>query len=718
MAAKVWAPLEIVTATDLNIVAAQAFDALKPSGNLAGLADLAASRLALGLGGAAVLSIGMSAGTVAAGDDSRIVGALQASANLTDLTDVATARAALALDGPSLVWAVGTSAGTVAAGDDSRFGSITGAHSIGTASAAYMVLAGGATATNGGAGVISTAGTDTNTHLLLTTKNSNSVVESNRPLIFSTSSTLDTLVGLRSPYTLAWFHNNLTYAGAVGARFRVSGTIAGTTTGSNFAVNEFATSSDNVDASSAGGLSLLYSGMTVGGAALRGNRTAVTGKVFMSTASPNQDEFKFLTGGSFGSYVSVTQGGVGNGYGEMRGYIFGGLLQAKAMTGGYFPRQIVGLELNVGSASEALDVIGIQIVQETDADKAGIRSSAAYGLVNGTNFTGAGWDFAYSYLLNNGINALHATRGTILGAADNQYTTSPTAAYGADFVSFALSQAAFRGPSGNSIIDGSGNIGGQVVAGTTLQTRSSIVAKTAVVNTITVVDGSLILSIPTLTVAAPPGSGTQATAAVNTVGAALMKSLVGGTGYAVNDTVTLSGGTFTTAAVFTVAEVSAGVPTRLTLTTAGSYTVLPSAPVSTTTSGSGTGLTVNLWWTILTVTVTGAGSNYPQYPLPLVTAAKTTSGSDISPLRRPMFTVAMTDAAAEMDATNGGQPVKVTTLKVGSNQVVTARQTGWTAATGTATRGTFATGSVTLPDLAERVKALIDDMTTHGLIGT
>ena len=54
---------------------------------------------------------------------------------------------------------------------------------------------------------------------------------------------------------------------------------------------------------------------------------------------------------------------------------------------------------------------------------------------------------------------------------------------------------------------------------------------------------------------------------------------------------------------------------------------------------------------------------------------------------------------------------------VGSNQVVSARRTGWAAPTGTATRTTFATSTVTLPQLAERVKALIDDLTTHGLIG-
>jgi hypothetical protein len=41
--------------------------------------------------------------------------------------------------------------------------------------------------------------------------------------------------------------------------------------------------------------------------------------------------------------------------------------------------------------------------------------------------------------------------------------------------------------------------------------------------------------------------------------------------------------------------------------------------------------------------------------------------------------------------------------------------TNWAAATGTATRTTFATGSVTLPQLAERVKAMIDDDIASGV---
>lgn len=55
--------------------------------------------------------------------------------------------------------------------------------------------------------------------------------------------------------------------------------------------------------------------------------------------------------------------------------------------------------------------------------------------------------------------------------------------------------------------------------------------------------------------------------------------------------------------------------------------------------------------------------------------------------------------------------------KVGANNVIGSRKAGWAAPTGTATRTTFATSSVTTEQLAERVKALIDDLTSHGLIG-
>ena len=63
--------------------------------------------------------------------------------------------------------------------------------------------------------------------------------------------------------------------------------------------------------------------------------------------------------------------------------------------------------------------------------------------------------------------------------------------------------------------------------------------------------------------------------------------------------------------------------------------------------------------------------------------------------------------------------VNVTThWRVGGHQVVGARVTGWAATyAGSATRSTFDTTTVTTAQLAERVKALLDDLITHGLIG-
>ncbi|MGP9421483.1 gp53-like domain-containing protein [Ewingella sp. AOP9-I1-14] len=82
-----------------------------------------AARAGLGLKGASILDVGTTAGTVASGNDSRIVGAMQVAQNGGDIQDKATFRENLGL-GSSATLPVGTSANTVAAGNDSR---ITGA---------------------------------------------------------------------------------------------------------------------------------------------------------------------------------------------------------------------------------------------------------------------------------------------------------------------------------------------------------------------------------------------------------------------------------------------------------------------------------------------------------------------------------------------------------------------------------------------------------------
>ena len=141
MAPKVWAEEEVLLAADLNVVAAQAYNALKPSGNLAGLTNLATARAnlgltagaaalaALGLGNAALLNVGTGSGQVAAGDDPRFAG-------LEPISGTVTAT------GGSInnVTVGGTTAAT------GRFTTLesTGTATLGSASTNYFTAAGSA----------------------------------------------------------------------------------------------------------------------------------------------------------------------------------------------------------------------------------------------------------------------------------------------------------------------------------------------------------------------------------------------------------------------------------------------------------------------------------------------------------------------------------------------------------------------------------------------
>jgi len=105
-------------------------------------------------------------------------------------------------------------------------------------------------------------------------------------------------------------------------------------------------------------------------------------------------------------------------------------------------------------------------------------------------------------------------------------------------------------------------------------------------------------AVATNTIITALGSGTVLSAAIATAG----------TGYAVNDTITVLGGVYgASPATFTVTAIGgSGAVSTISETFAGSYTSLPQNPVSTSTSGSGTGLTLNLTFG----TGTGNTGNY------------------------------------------------------------------------------------------------------------
>ncbi len=127
--------------------------------------------------------------------------------------------------------------------------------------------------------------------------------------------------------------------------------------------------------------------------------------------------------------------------------------------------------------------------------------------------------------------------------------------------------------------------------------------------------GSAYTSFPSLSISAPTtAGGVQATASINTMLANTATIASGGTGYAVSDVVTLSGGTPVVSATFTVTAVSGGVVTAVRSTNFGTYSTLPLNPVSTT-GGTGTGLTLNFTFAVSAgFTISNAGSGYVEQP--------------------------------------------------------------------------------------------------------
>jgi hypothetical protein len=72
---------------------------------------------------------------------------------------------------------------------------------------------------------------------------------------------------------------------------------------------------------------------------------------------------------------------------------------------------------------------------------------------------------------------------------------------------------------------------------------------------------------------------------------------------------------------------------------------------------------------------------------------------------------------ANLNAAGTGYWNLTSALRFNAVQVLAARRTGWTAPTGASSKATYDTATVTLPNLAGRVMALIEDLIAHGIIG-
>jgi len=140
-------------------------------------------------------------------------------------------------------------------------------------------------------------------------------------------------------------------------------------------------------------------------------------------------------------------------------------------------------------------------------------------------------------------------------------------------------------------------------------------------NTVTAITGTAGGSytvVPTITISAPTtAGGTQATGTVGMAGLTISLAS-GGSGYAIGDTITLTGGTFTQAIVLIVATLSGSAVATFTTNNFGTYSVLATNPISQgSSSGAGTGATFNVTaWQVRTTayTITNAGSGYVEQP--------------------------------------------------------------------------------------------------------
>jgi hypothetical protein len=129
---------------------------------------------------------------------------------------------------------------------------------------------------------------------------------------------------------------------------------------------------------------------------------------------------------------------------------------------------------------------------------------------------------------------------------------------------------------------------------------------------LTVVPGTGYTTRPTLAFAGGGAGATQASATVTLV---LISATVSaaGSGYLVSDVLTFVGGTSTSVAQVRVATVSGTAVATVTVFFNGSYTVLPSSPVSVT-GGSGTGATFTFSFGLSAATITSTGANYTSPP--------------------------------------------------------------------------------------------------------
>lgn len=535
--------------------------------------------------------------------------------------------------------------------DTGRFTSleVLGLSTLGRNSANYITVAGGNTVNPV---LITPTGSDTNTDLRFNPKGQG-VVHSDRASVgtFAASSTYP------ANRVFTAFTIKSMSGSAPGSVYRFGGGYGGTVTASITGLYVHAVDSDAVNFGD-NAMTVNYQGHTLS-AGWGGGRTTHQSYMFISaegTASGLSGGSRYMVSGSAMIEASASLGG---GNGDQRGNIFARNDRSRLRNGaGYHVNSVIGNETDVGVVATAETAIkgGIKVVLESDDTNRGWISDWAYGASvvaqTGTGATSQGWRVGwalggyeawYPFTASSRVMALVRTAASISAGAPSYLLGG-----GIDFRGITISDASFSAP--GFYVDGSGNLGALLASGETLQTRGSITANTAVANTVSVIEPGLYVGAITLTGSAPPGGGTTAQASVATFSFPYVQSIdTRGSGYAVNDTIALVGGTSSVQATGIVTRVDGtGAVYGIKLTQPGNYSVAPSAPVATTTGGGGSGLTLTPMRAILTVTVTNPGTNYSEWLPPTWTSSGATTT-----YRQAVLKTAMTPTQVQLQLNSG-----------------------------------------------------------------
>jgi hypothetical protein len=330
------------------------------------------------------------------------------------------------------------------------------------------------------------------------------------------------------------------------------------------------------------------------------NVNTLAGKAFSVTDHP------FTAGGSNVNFTRAFGGQTGYSTGIMAQGTDGTVVLAQSSKGAtsvqFFTSSFGTQQFNIAHTASAVNYV--QVTGSSTGTRPSLTVAGSDATI-GLNIAAKGGEIVF---LNNGVGTNAQFSTTFTASSVNYLSATGSGATGNAPRLYAQGSdtnisMAFQ-PKGTGAIDlAAGSSGVNISNGGTV---------TAITRTS---NGSGYTSVPSVAITAPTTAGGVQATATCTVGTNAFAVSAGGTGYTVGDTLTVVGGTGT-AATFTVATLSGSAVATVTAANAGSYSVVPTNPVSTT-GGTGSGCTINITGYSVTsggFTITNAGSGYIEQP--------------------------------------------------------------------------------------------------------